>query len=249
MQPTANSTTAELIDRALVIAKHVARARARRPIQVDDLFSAGNAAAWEAARSWTGEGDFSAFARTVITRRVCDELRKIIGRGDKSVVSKRVGLDLAESELGRSVSRRQSPTSTKWPRKPTKRQEQVWKMLTAGLRVGQIAMLLNTSSSYIDRCISRLRKNLAEPPDAPIGRLQELYQKKKKIRWERDGERLTPRQRLVWKSAADGLSNKEIAAATGLSKNNVAGVIWHLKRRVGAESKEALVRYWEKLVR
>lgn len=234
-----------LIASAILIARRIAKARARPPIQPDDLFSAGNEAVLEVVKAWTGKGNFEAFAKTVLERRIIDEHRRLRGRGIKY---ERVGMELVDSELHRRESNRTSPPEKKSPRKPTKMQEQVWRMIYYGLTVEQMAGVLGHESvTGVQKRINALRRNL-NVPKASLSELAELYTERKKMLWERGHQRLTPIRRKVWHAITQGHSYTVIAKNFKTTKNNVARVAWHIRRTVGVKTNAQLITYWEKLV-
>jgi len=128
-----------LIESALVIAQRVANAKARPPIQVEDLFSAGNEAAWEAAEKWTGEGTFEAFARTVISRRITDEQRRLIGRsGTARGDSIAVPVEVADREPQGTVIRCPHCGKPSKRTEPSPRELEVWERVARGMSIKEI---------------------------------------------------------------------------------------------------------------
>ncbi len=58
-----------------------------------------------------------------------------------------------------------------------------------------------------------------------------------------DRSRLSPRQRGIVKLLAEGMSNKEVAAALGISVRTVESHRAHIMQKLGLQSMADIVRY------
>lgn len=152
-------TNTDLLEIALEIARTQSRLKSRPPIQVEDLFSAAQVGAWQAIEKWKGEGNFAAFAVTIINRRIVDEQRHLIGRGIRGK-SRSVPAEAADWQLVGPIIK--CPTCERPLQRtdPTTRELEIWKLVADGLTSKDIGMRLKLSYKTVEAHLYNLRKVL-----------------------------------------------------------------------------------------